>query len=532
MKTKKFNILFASVFAFVFLIGLASATITLSSSTSTLPQQSGSFEVSVSSNQNETINLSISNIQDSYGKQITFLLSEDKVTITPNETAHTISVGYTVESGFHFGLSDSYSTTLKALGNVSPEVKKTFSLAASDFCEYANQGGLRVIIDDFEVIKGIGTEKKWYAFDEIEVKLEIRNSGKWDIEDVSVEWGVYNPNTNKWTIEVDEEDEFDLDKGDRETLTLRFALDNTMDEDLEDLVKGNLYFYVRATGVISGGDYKGDNTCASNSQKGEFVLDKKLVAISNLKYNSNIQCDSGLYVSGKIWNIGSKSQKGVYLTVSNKELGINQNVKIGDLDSFESTGFDFTVNIPEDAKEKTYTLVLVAYDKDDESFKDLNTDLITINVEGNCGVADAMLTALLESGGQAGNDLVVKAIVTNVGKKSAQYTLKVAGYSSWASSISTSTSSLNLKPGQSEEVLLTFKVNNDALGTNLFTIELLSDSESVLTQPVQVEITKKQSKFFSKEFFLKDGKYLWGIGILNIILIALIIIIAIRIARK
>lgn len=62
MKTKTLNLLFASVFALVFLIGFASATITLTSPVSTLSQTSGSFDFTVSSNENETIDLTIPSV--------------------------------------------------------------------------------------------------------------------------------------------------------------------------------------------------------------------------------------------------------------------------------------------------------------------------------------------------------------------------------------------------------------------------------------------------------------------------------------
>ena len=48
-------------------------------------------------------------------------------------------------------------------------------------------------------------------------------------------------------------------------------------------------------------------------------------------------------------------------------------------------------------------------------------------------VAKASVTAVLESGGEAGKVLVVRATITNTGKKTAYYSLNVAGYTGWAS---------------------------------------------------------------------------------------------------
>ena len=59
-------------------------------------------------------------------------------------------------------------------------------------------------------------------------------------------------------------------------------------------------------------------------------------------------------------------------------------------------------------------------------------------------------------------------------------------------------------------------------------IEVLSDGKLVLTQPVSVSIEKG----FSLQDTFGDSWYLWLIGALNIILIAIIIVVAVRILRK
>ena len=309
-----------------------------------------------------------------------------------------------------------------------------------------------------------------------------------------------------------------------------------MDEDLEDLNEGNYVFYVRATGEIADGTYEGENTCASDSEEGELMLERDFVVLANLKAPEVSQCGSEAHISGDIWNIGSKDQSDIYLKISNRDLGIDEEIEVGDLDSFESTDFDFIIQLPEDAQEKSYYLTLTLYDEDDNVYENGDDKeskaTLTLNVQGNCAVAKASVTAVLESGGQAGKDMVVKAVITNTGKKTAYYSLNAAGYSGWASSVALDKTALTLNAGQSAEVLLTFKVNRDALGTNLFTLEVISENDVVVSQPVQVEITKKKWSLFNGNLFSGDNKYIWGIGILNLVLIVLIIIIAVRIARK
>ena len=116
MTNKKLNLLFASVFAVVFLIGLASATITLTPSVSTLTQTSGSFNLTVLSDQNETVNLAITSITDSSGNTIIFSLSPTQVILNTATPSKVVSVTYNVQSGFNFDFLKTYNAVIDASG--------------------------------------------------------------------------------------------------------------------------------------------------------------------------------------------------------------------------------------------------------------------------------------------------------------------------------------------------------------------------------------------------------------------------------
>jgi len=536
MKTKTLNFLFASVFALIFLIGFASATITLIPSVTTLPQTSGSFNLTVSSNQNETIDLAIPALSDGSGHSINLALSPAQVILDSDNTHETVNVTYVIESGFNFEFAKTYNANLTAVGTVSGQLYKALPFVASDFCEYSNPGELKTTIKDVQVTEGFGDENDWFAFDTVEVEVKIENNGDEDLNDVSLEWGLYNTQSKEWTIDVDEEDSFDLDSNEDNTITITFTLDDSMDEDLQDLEEGDYIFYARATGEVADGTYEGDNTCSSDSETGNLKLEKNLVVLKNLEVPEVVQCDSEVQIIGDAWNIGSKDQEGVYALVYNKELGLNnEKIELDDIDSFETSDFVLSLNIPEDVQEKPYTITITLYDDNDDVYENgdnvKSTSSIKLNVQGGCAVAKASVTAALESGGQAGKLMVVKATITNTGNKIAYYTLNVAGYTEWASSVTLDKSSLTLEPGKSAEVLLNFDVKKESLGTNLFNLEVLSGNELIVNQPVQVEITKKKWGI-TGNLFSGDNKYIWGIGLLNLILIVLIIVIAIRIARK
>ncbi|MCX6750203.1 MAG: putative S-layer protein [Candidatus Pacearchaeota archaeon] len=374
MENKKLNLLFASVFALIFLMGFASATITLTPSIATLSQTSGSFNLTVSSNQNETIDLTILSLSDNSGHTITFALSPAQVIIdTLSSTSHVVNVTYVVESGFNFEFTKTYNANLTAIGTVSGQMYRLLPFTASSFCEASNVGELKTTIEDVQVTEGFGDENDWFAFDTVEIEVKVKNNGDEDLNDVSVEWGLYDTQSKTWTIDVDEEDSFDLDSGDSEVLTITFTLDDSMDEDLQDLEKGDYIFYIRATGEIADGDHEGENTCSSDSETGNLKLEKDLVVLKNLEVPEVVQCDSEVQILGDAWNIGSDDQNNVYALVYNKELGLNdEKVELDDIDSFESSDFVFSFTVPEDVQEKKYPITITIYDENDDVYENIN----------------------------------------------------------------------------------------------------------------------------------------------------------------
>jgi hypothetical protein len=537
MKTKTLNLMFAGVFALVFLIGFASATIILTPSVTILPQTSGSFNLTVSSNQNETVDLAIPSVSDGSGHNVVFSLSPSaQVDLdTLSNPSDTITVTYAVDSGFNFEFGKAYSAVINAIGDVSNQTSRSIPFKTSGFCQDANNGELKVTVEDVKVTAGFGDDNEWFAFDTVEVEVTVENTGDEDVDNVVVEWGLYNTQSKEWTIEVNEETDFDLNNGKDETVMITFTLNDKMDEDLADLEEGDYVFYVRAVGEVADGTYKGEDTCSTDSETGTLTLENDFVVLSNLEIPEVVQCDSEVQITGDVWNIGGDDQNEVYVNIYNKELGIDEDVVVGDIDSFESSDFDFSLKLPEDVQEKKYSLTLTVYDESDDVYQNGNDDksisTLVLNVQGGCFVAKASVTAVLESGGQAGKTMVVKATITNTGNKVASYSLNAAGYTGWASTATLDKSSLVLNAGESSEVLISFNVNKDALGNNLFNLEVLSQDKMIVNQPMQFEITKRKLGM-TGNLFSGDNKYIWGIGLLNLILIVLIVVIAIRIARK
>ncbi len=542
-----------SILMLVFLIGFASAAVfemnKISAPTSVL-NDAGSFPVVFNitytgSLASITVDLSNSSLTTGTGS-ISFSQGPTNITLNQNETK-------TITATVHFddGQTGNIAGTINATPSSGTAVSFSFSTALeesqsndiTDFCTYDNSGindnvgDLRVKINDITVT-GFGDNRKWFPFDEIELEVTVENKGDDDISDISLEWGLYDKNTEEWVIDIDEADSFDVDSDDDQVTTIKFKIDNKMDEDLNDLDDGENYvLYVRATGDVDNDN--NDITCESDSEDINIVIEKNFAIVKNIEIPETVSCGSDLQISADVWNIGSKDQDSVSVKVYNKELNLSQIVDIGDINSFDSENLDLTLQIPKNAKEKSYALVFEVYDEDDDIFTASDDDqearfTIALKIQGSCSSsssseASAIISANLESGGEAGKPLIIKAIITNTGTSSATLLLNAAGYNEWADSADLDKDTITLAPGTSQEVLFTFDVKTGVSGDKLFNIEAVSGDKLVVSQPVSVSITS--SKFSFANTF-GDKWYLWLIGLLNVILILIIIVVAVRVARR
>ncbi len=531
MEAKRLSLLIVSVLTLIVLTAFSSATLTLTGFPSTLSHTSGNFTFFATTDVvgGETVTFSVNDIAYE-GKTIDFSVPAPALVTTDTP----VTVTYTIESGFAFDFAEQYQTTLTATGTTSPTVTKTIPFSESEFCQFDNKGDLKVTVRNVDVTEGFGKDTDWYIFDTISVEVRVENSGDEDIDNVVVEWGLYDTKSKEWAIELDEDEDFDLDADEREDLVFTFKLDEDLDENLEDLSDGDYIFYVRATGEIADGTYEGQKTCASDSEEATLTIDDDFVMLNNFQLPESVQCNSEVQISAEAWNIGSDDQEGITVKVFNKELGIDQTVDLEDIDAFDSTDFNFAFNVPADAEEKNYPIVFTVLDEDGDVYKNDDdkkaTFTETLKVQGGCFVAGATVNAVLESSAKAGRDLVVKTTVTNTGSNVETYTLNAADYSEWASAVEPATKELTLAAGQSEDVVLTFTVNRDVSGVKLFTLNVLaSDKELITTQPVQVEI---EDSGLLGNVFSGSKNYIWGIVALNVVLVVLIIVIAIRLSRK
>ena len=382
-----------------------------------------------------------------------------------------------------------------------------------------------------------GEDDSWFLLDDIEVEIEVENNGDEDIDNVEIEWGVWDTRNDEWIIELDNENDFDIKDGDEELVTVSFNIENALDIDLEDLTDGTYRFYVVANGYDNEIE---EDVCASDYEETDIVVEEDFVVLSKFQFPESVTCGDEVQIIASVWNIGDSDQDEVSVRIFNTELGITKQIEIGDIDAFDKEDLNVAVEIPADADEKTYSINFEVYDEDNDVYEtDFDDDPAEFHVlltVGSCSTqAEAFVSASLQSGGMAGEQLVVRATITNTGDEAVNYNINTAGYASWAALESVQPNTMLVNKGESKEILITFNVKEDTVGEQTFNIEVLSDGEMVLTQPVSVSIEEAPKGFLSGitgNVIGGGNTYLWLIGALNVLLVIIIIIVAIRVARK
>jgi len=542
---KKTGMIFVTFFALAMFLGFTSATLTVSN-IPLLNQSGGTFTFNVSSTVNETVTVNIDSIIQGTN-QITFSISPPSFELndTLNNRTKKITVDYVVDSGFLFELGKTYSTTMNVSGNVSEDLLKIITFEESNFCnEIDNKGNLEVRTFDINVEKGFGdSDSFWYLLDEISVEIDVDNRGSWDIQNIDVEWELDTTDGSK--IMDGDVNDFDLNYGDGDTVTITFKLDENLRRfDGEDAV-----LYVRATGKIDdrNSPYDGQKSCAFRSKEVNVITRDDFMIVDDLTLNGEkvsrgdfldnnaFTCNSKVDVAATVYNLGRDEQKESYVMVYNKDLGINERIDLDNINGFKSQDISMDFNIPSDAKEKNYKLQFEVYDKRDNLFQNgENDDAISnfhFKVEGNCDIVAPTITAELDSSeAKEGEEMVVKVYLRNDEDKPVTFLLGADGFGSWANLIEISPQTFTLAYGTAQEVYLTFNLKGDSAGDRQFNLVITSEGKVITTKPILV--TVQEGSFWSNTFIEGIDLRIVGIVVLNLILIIAIILVARKVLKR
>lgn len=556
MNTKLLSLLSLSIFSLVLVMGLASAvdpvfTLTEVSTPDSIMNNAGNFdvifEISYTGTVEEGIIVDLSASDLTTGVGTIGFYSEDvpiedltNISLAQNETKE---IKATIT--FDDGQTGTIVGTIDAIPSSGTQTNFTFSVELTDStptpvkepeeiteCKLTGDNGdLKVSIENYDVIEGFGKDEEWFPFDTIEIEVEVENrNSQDDIDNIELSWGLYDKDADRWYID-DSENDFDLKDDDKETITFTFQLD----DDIEDLDGGDFVLYVWANGDLQDDD--DTSVCASDSQNIDIIIENDFVILDDIQITGTASCGSNLQVTADVWNIGDDRQKDVMILISEGLLGISEKIDIGEIDEFDSENLDKIIKIPSDAKPGIYYIEFRVYDDDKIYENDFDDDeslfKYQITVEGSCSgevSEDSVLViANLESGGQAGKQMVIKATITNLGDNIETYSLNAAGYAEWAATYNVAPTTLVLEGGASEDVMFTFDVLKGVSGDQLFNIEVMSGNKVVLQQPVSVTVTSGGANLSG---LFGDSWYLWLIGALNIILVVIIIVVAVKVAKK
>ncbi len=398
---------------------------------------------------------------------------------------------------------------------------------------------------------GEGDENEWELLDELEIELEIENNNQDDDIDTIIELGLFdNEGKNiaddlEFTSDSDsdsEEIDINIDEDDSATVNFKFKVPADFDT-------GSYRLAFKAYDDDAG-ESKSCRDVSSDLDEGFFEsIDVKeasdegrFVVIDDFNIESQVVCGSTLSGQFTIFNIGEEDQDRVNVIIKNNELNINEEVEFtSDLDQGDEETLSFSVRIPSTASNGIKQLEFITeydykngvYREDSEESFNFPIEIIgcSQNLGGSgsvSGLTNTNIEAELSSEALAGQELVITSTITNTGTSSRDYTIDSRGYSEWAEITDISDESFTLDAGESKEIVFKFLVNEDASGSQAFDIQLSSEGK-VQVQEVEVELTSP-SKGFS--FDLKGNSTLWIIGLVNVVLILLIVVVAVRLSRK
>jgi len=448
-------------------------------------------------------------------------------------------------------------------GSVPPIDTKDLTLTyVKTFCENGEQNSSELQLNVDIENKGQGDDDKWLPLDTIEVKVELENNfdedGDMDLNDVVFELGLYEKDSDKniardmlWISDDDEEYGYgDIDEGEDGSHTFEFKIDpDGMGDDEDYVLVVKAYPDGEESDVcISSSDDLGKSKFGDSEYFADIKIEKesdrdKMVVIDEETLPEPIEASCGQQVTftADVWNIGDKDfEDQIMVTLYNKELGLDlKKVALGDLDAGEETEVSFTFGVPQNAEEEQYPLYMRTfydYDEDDgkyeEDYDKRSDDTFVVSLRvSDCAVQpEVSVSATLESEAKAGKEMEIKITLENIGSDTRTFIVDVENYGAWAE-ISEAPETLTINSGSSKETYVKLSVNKDASGEKTFNILVYEGTELIKTQPVSVNI-EPRSFLGITGLSIQGNEYLWGLGLLNIILVVVIIIVAVKVARR
>lgn len=470
-----------------------------------------------------------------------------------------ISLSYpenSVPSGFVFG-----KYTINAIINAVDVNNQTNSLIqtvpinfVNDFCSFG-ENGTDLVISRVDIKNSNGDDTEWKPLDSITVKVEVSNEGTERIREVYVELGLIDSNGKNIIRRMNELNDRkisigSLSEGKDVTKEFSFKIPFDFKEENYKLVVKAYSDNLGEKNLCTANSADFDNTYYQSISGVRETDENKQVIINNLVLSPDVaQCGEKVQLSGEVANIGDTDYEDkVKISLYNRELGINKVEEIEtDLSQGDSQSFVMEFDIPETASEKNYVLEMKTYydyDTSDESYNIVSDKTFTkvLKVEGNCKKTTPVTTITEPSisvelspetpEAVAGKEVSILATIKNNHKEDVTYTISVSDNTEWSSLVSIEPRTITIPAGESKEVAITLKVDNNIEGDKEFIIKANYGDSQVKQYRASLTIVKQQVSFDAVRNHLRENWYIYLIVLVNLILIIAIISVIKKMAKS
>lgn len=503
---------------------------------------------------------------------VTPILNDLGTNIAPSTTINGQTVTFTSSPDYaSLTIGKIYSGTAKisnaASSNetVSIEFSKTFCLAGTQ-----NATDLKLSVDISN--NGEGEDTTWHLLDSIEVDTTFDNNKAedlGDLEDVILELALIDSDGNDvsddliWKSTNEEKAKLkDVDGGEDADHLFEFEVSNKLAEGDYKLMLKVYPDGEESTTCLDKSTDLGTTYYQTIKVERESDDEKQIVLKDITVEPSTSPCGNDVTITAKAYNVGdSGKQDAVKFFLFNNDLGINMNKVITSFDEDETKTIEFTVKIPETAKEGIYDFTLYSkydYDKeddkdnsddkvdyDDDSFgEESESSKVSLSLEGSCtgspvsGITGAVIdkTEFVSLNDDVnpiiGEQIVYRVPIKNTGDSTTTYTVSVSGVSSWAE-VKVDPETISIPAGESDTVDIYLDIDKSAeVGEKEFTIKATFGSQTV-EQKVLVDL-QKGGLFAGSSLAdnIKSNAFIYVIILIDIILIIAIIIAVTRMVKK
>ena len=359
--------------------------------------------------------------------------------------------------------------------------------------------------------------------------VELKNSLSEDLENV-----VVNIINNE--LDIDESYDFqDIGEGDRETESYSIEIPYDIDE-------GDYTLMI----LIEAEDEDGDNVINYGLIDLSVEKDNHDLIISELEFSEEeATCGSLLYVSAKVFNIGTRDEDDLVLRLINSEIDYEEQLTLKDLAESDDKSFQFQVALPSSMKSGTYIFnAYLTYDNDDDQDNDdhlrKSAGLIVKCGSTSTTTGDSQEVSLegeFEKTSAIGRLARFDLTLTNIGDEEAVFRVEIIPQSDWTKEVIIEPASeLILSSMESIPLKIYITPKEDFTGEGAALIRIYSNGEVVVSDEliVTIEGNEPTGTVTAREISLFEGLeegstvFLIGSVVFAVVLIASMYIFANR----